>query len=518
MKNTRAEDSLIPSRSSLVETDSAFAVRSDLTYKIMDGIALTGIDVRQSLLTGSLMRNLKIGDSSFERCDFEGTRIESCEFKNTSFASADVRSSEFSRTTFTGCVFDDAFIKNCTFSDCTFVNCSFDTSAFTESSLLRCTLSSVSLQGSSNMLNIFQECRFESVILGDCTFLLHVCRDCSFVDIAFNLDSIGLLFGIGKETIEQNRFVFLGEEQQNVTGEAVCEKLIEEYERRKWFLQAGVAKLNFGRISPLEFLSYISRFIQLSVEHNIIVKQEDVVFLGNIFAILYESDRLPYFGLMTLLEEVGVLSASKRELGAQNEASIHMLMNSAYLNLFRLQKRIAGLMPRVRPELLSDQSRFEIAFKNGLSVDICRLLDTVALAAGGRNPGTKLIAVRKGSVIYYVYSVVASVLGLQLLIWAMNGCLIQFTELLARVKALQEGPPEAYTEIARSPNHPMPQEVQQTMDMFYKSMMDSGLITHRLSQDLSRDNFLSIETPSADASDGSKTAQPVEEPDQGSPE
>lgn len=512
------EDSLVPSRSLLAEGHAALSPNSDLTYKIMGDISLAGIDVEQSLLTGTLMRNLAIKNSSFDRCDLEGTKVELCEFNSTTFTSADIRSSEFSKTQFFCCSFDDAFIKNCTFTDCSFVDCTFDASAFTESTLLRCDMKSVSLRGSSNMLNIFKECTFDNVILGDCTFLLHVCLDCSFYNVAFNLDSIGLLFGVDKSTIESNHFIFLGKEQEVATKDNVCEMLIMEYESRKWVLHAGVSKLNFHMISSLEFLSYLSKYIKLSIEHSIIVKQEDMAFLSNIFTALYESDRLPYFGLIKLLEEVGRISTSTQCLGSQNDASIHMLMNSAYLNIFRLEKKLTTLMPSIQPEMLSCQSHFTIAFKEKLSTDICSLLDTVARAINDKEANTKLISIYKGSIIYYVYSVVASVLGLQLLIWAMNGCVIQFTELIARVKALHNGPPKAYNDLAQSPEHPMPQEIQQTLKTFYSSMMESGLLTERLSRDLSQDNFVSISTPEADDKEKSKATQFPEESDEGAPE
>ncbi|WP_319759050.1 pentapeptide repeat-containing protein [Maridesulfovibrio sp.] len=484
---------LVPSLSESCVTLDEFKPKSDLTYKKMTGLKLHNINVTQSLLAGSLFRETVVSSSTFHRCDFEGTRIENCKFKSTSFELADIRSCDFSNTVFKECIFDSAFIKNCNFTECIFETCSFKKSAFTESSAKLCKFNKMDLTGSTTMLNEYVNCEFITTSLGNCTFLLHICLNCSFLNVSFNLDSIGLIYGINEQNIIDNDFVFLGNEEGVNDKHELASSIINEYERRRWVLQAGIARLNFGIMSPMEFTEYLCLYIELSIKNNIIVKKEDMLFIGNIFNLLLRLESLPYLGVQSLLKFSHRYFSSSDSIGSQNMEALQTLANNLMLNIVSMQDNLANNLSSVGNVELECEAEFIMSFQRELEFDLCNLLDNVAYIVSGFKTKSRIVNTKEGSFIYYIYTTVAAVFGFQLILWMLNGCLIQLTEVYARVKALNDGPPKEYQEIAQSSKHPIPPEIQQALEIFLKHALDSDFSSDSLHKGLDISNFISVD-------------------------
>lgn len=487
------KNELSKTNSNLLKKD--ISPQSDLANCSFVGQELFGLNAIQSLFTGAFFRETKITDCNFSRCDFEGAHFEVIVFKNVSFKSDDIRSCKFVNSQFMNCDFSDAFIKNCMFIKCNFIDCGFDGSAFTESEINDSRIERCTLTKSTNMLNKFSRCEFTQIQFGDCTFLLHIFDDCQLENVTFNSDSIGLIYGLSVSDLESCELLFLGKEQPSISNSDSIENvIIAEYDRRHWALHSAVSKLNFNIYNPLNFIKDIANYLSCKMQSNEIIVMDDALFVNNIFSLLYDKDMLPYWGLQYLFQNVGPTLKALPKQDNLNYATGNRLLNMSYILFLNLQGRSKEFLSIPNSIELNQRVVCKLKMEIPPEFDICTLMDEAAFAITKTKMKSKILKTQKGSILYWISTSVGAVFGLKLILFGLNGCIVQLTELFSRIKVLSSGETQVYNTMALSPDQRIPDDIALALNSVYVNLMKQNVADSNNLNGLTNKNIVSVET------------------------
>lgn len=444
-----------------------FVPRSDLSYLLVEGLDFAHVDIQQSLLTGAILRHCTFTSVDFRRCDLDGMRAEECQFLECDFESADVRSSIFSRCLFRKTSFDGVYMTDSLFQRCSLEDMPL-TGVITQNTFSDGEMTRVSFARSSSTLNRFEQIRFKESMLGDCTFLYNLVVGCSFRDTIINSESIGMTFGIKMEDLPSLSFVYLGQSQP-VPGDAnLVDLLIESYAQRRWGIGVATLRLNFSLTSVAFALQDYLRFMLLSLREGRVLKTEEVQFLSNVMAELRLQQRLPFSSVAYALEQSSDLLSRiyKGDLSdGRAEQTLVRFSNTMFVSVQQMLDEFGEFRVRL-PEGAPDQPAIlEIAFVEQPSLSTADLLNEISDAAClPVLSRSETLDVKHGSYIEVIQTTVLSALGLQLFLFFLNGCIIQLTEMKARIQALRKKrPPISYLRRAERPEQEVPQYLVKPM-------------------------------------------------------
>jgi uncharacterized protein YjbI with pentapeptide repeats len=452
----------ITSDTSLASVLPLLKPRSDLTYRSLENISFHDIDLHQSLFTGSHMRSCNIRGVIFQRSDLDGVLIEQCIFQDCNFRNCDLRSNQLGYCEFIRCDFGQILLDDCQFTGCAIINCSFKNAAQTGNSFLECTFSNNDLSPGTLLHNRYEHCRFTDMILGDCTFLYNVMFNCQFHEAKINGESVGMTFGLSAEDIKKLDLVYLGEVQTRPEGVDLVDLLLEEYGHRKWLIGILTMRLNFDLTSPAYAISqYLSATGKRSRQGGI-VKGEELRFLGTIFAELRKKRRLPLMSCAEAVEWVHLLE--DRYAVTEQPSGPPALQNFSNRLIILIQDmldELEQLRVPLPPNNSDLRARLTLAFRQAPSENLELLLNRIAQESGVTAiERTASIEIRFGSYIEIFSTTLLTMLGLQVFLFLINGCVIQITELKARLKILKrETLPSTYLRAALQPRQKMPEMV-----------------------------------------------------------
>ncbi len=502
MENNKIDNNIIPYKISghhaYLQLQSMFIPKVDLTYRIIEKIKISGINIRQSLLTGTLLRNDVFIKSNMSRCDLEGMRIENSRFIHVDFSVADIRSCIASKTIFVNCNFEEAYIDDCQFTNCVFINCSFMNSSMTglktnHSSFINCRMTQATI-----LLNQYISTKFSSTSLGDCTFLFHIFSKCRFENIKLNVDSLGAIYGITNEDILRMKFIYLGSEQKIEQNENIVSAVLEEFKLRKWHFKSAVMKLNLNLISPYSAIEEVIASFKLFISKGLIIQQDNISFLNSILEELYNEKRLPFFGVIAIVD---FLKCRLSELDTQTQydrklnSSFKMLFN----NIFFLMKNMLSHLDQLRLpncEKLDNDVNVNacITFEKEPALDFELLMFTIAEVSGFPVVyKTKVLRVEYGSIKKWISTSLFSIISLQLFLFGINGCLIQITEIKARWGVLtDEKLPQSYFDVALAPKQELPAHLQKSLKKLYSHSTVLEWLKEPSQNGLAKDNIRDI--------------------------
>jgi len=430
---------------------------SDLTYRNLVELNVSGTDVQQSLLTGSLIRRCVWTKIKFQRSDFDGVRAEQSTFVECDFSICDIRSSHFVECKFLSCIFNDAFVDDCDFYRCELKGCSFQGSSltrcrFADSSIDRCTITPGTF-----LHNRLYRCAIVDMLLGDASVSYVILRECKLERVTLNAESIGGLFGLTLKQVREAKLVFLGKQEPIPSDADVIALASAEYSKRRWYVGELVLALNFGLLSVVGAVEkYLSsaypRFVEMGF-----AKGDEVQFVGDILEELANLDKLPLLGLMNVLEWCAALEtavAARGEVkGESSDDALRTLAGRASLIVGRQLNKLENAISR--PVLPKDDADviLEATFHYEPSIALYKLMNSInAFSALKISHKNGLVRAEAGSYREIVSTTVFSVFALQLFLFLVNGCVIQLTELKQRVKVLaRKKGPRTYRELALIP-------------------------------------------------------------------
>ena len=437
-----------------------FVPRADLTYRVIEGVTVRKRDAHFSLFTGSIFRNCKFESVQFTRCDLDGMRIERCHFEECSFEGAEIRSTTLAKCDFVHCSFNTVHILDSTFVDCRFDHSPMESANISQSLFNRGVLLSSSLSRASCTLTTYTGVRFQHMTLGDCTFLYNILDHCEYEAVRFDVECVGMVYGLSRKDLLQMGFLYLGEAQEVPPEGDLVQHLVDLYSRRNWSVGLLVMRLNFQITSRVYAIREYFRVLSERLRAGQVLKTDELQFIANIFFDLQVNHRLPFLNVVELLELADALIA---------EDPMTRDDPRTRASLVRFANTLSGILKemlhdfedhRIQIEALQDRPvELEATFDVRPDLDVAELLN--AAADYSRLPvlhRSRTIQTFKGSFVAIVGTTLFTVLSLQILLFLINGCLIQATELKARFRALTgDRLPAHYRSVALSSKQEIPE-------------------------------------------------------------
>lgn len=438
-----------------------FRAKSDFSYRLIENVELADSSLYQSLFTGTIVRNCVFTRVDFRRSDLDGTRFEGCQLLNCRLEGVDIRTSVFSRTLVQETRVDESLLENCTFNDCDLINSTFGFSNLNHNWFLGTTFTNCALKHSTSRLNRFERCQFQNMELGDCTFLYAIMLRCNFIDSKVNAESIGTFYGISRENLRSLDFIYLGEKQATPKDGDIVATLTESFRERHWIIGLTIMALNFQLTSVVAALALFLRELNTNAQQGRALKSDELEFFIEVLRVLGSVERLPGLAIVRALETMDrvldslgeQLPPNPRETRAMRDFSEELL--SLFLAMLdHLQE--ASIRPR--RNLRDARVILSATFKTMPGVSLCELIDKAAEASGFAIEGhATTISVRHGSWTEVISTTLLSVLSLQVLLFLVNGCVIQATELKARMHVLMaKKPTKTYLQEALRPRQHVP--------------------------------------------------------------
>jgi uncharacterized protein YjbI with pentapeptide repeats len=425
------------------ELRALFCPRSDLTFRLIEGLTLSDLAVVHSLFSGSILRRCSFSRMDFSRCDFDGVRFEHCSFVDCNFSPSENRATEAYHTSFTRCNFDSSVLEDYVFVAVTLSHCSFQNSMVTHCSFAQSLVAWCSWVRSSITHSTFIETEIRDLTLGDCTILYIVFRFCTFSKVALNAESMGMIFGLRRSDLKNISFIYLGANEGSTADLDIVEALVASYEERRWFLGAAMLRLNFRLISlPLALSQYISLIVDEAIE-NRRIRRDDLLFLANIFKELDRAKDLPAMSCIQALDAVRLLlnepAMDNQELNDHNREALQRFGSAVYLLLQDMIEEFEAKRVQLSSLDTDLPMVLKITFEKRPNLDVAQLLGDIANRSGLATPlSTHLLETGQGSYVELLMTGLFTVLCIQIFLFLLNGCVFQATELRARIEVLSK--------------------------------------------------------------------------------
>jgi hypothetical protein len=440
-----------------------FSPRSDLTYRLIDGLIIADRSVHFSLFTGSIVRNCVFQSIDFTRCDLDGMRMESCQFERCTFEGAELRSTTFTNCQFFKSSFETVHILDCTFYRSAFTDCSLRMANITKASFEGGHFTRTTLSRSSCTLNKFRTVAFEDVTLGDCTFSYNIVKDCRFDDVRIDVECVGLIYGLSRANLSEVQFLYLGEEQALPPEENVVSLLMNLYSQRRWAVGLMTMRLNFLITSPVYAIQEYLNTLWDQLAAGRLLKTDELAFVADIFEDLRANSKLPLLIVVDCLEMSNALISemSATEGEARTREALVRFSNGLSGFLFEMVDEFERI--RVHETQAGNDREVEVraVFHSRPEFLLSDFLNALIPHSGLPIKCTsRTLHTASGSWIEILHTTVYSMLTLQIFLFLLNGCVIQVTELKARVRVLtQQRLPTHFRNLAVSSKQEIPEHL-----------------------------------------------------------
>jgi uncharacterized protein YjbI with pentapeptide repeats len=458
-----AKDSLFTSISGPLapeEITHHFRRRSDLTYRKIEDVRVSGTDLYLSILTGSLIRNSVFEGVKFTRCDLDGVRVEGSTFSNCEFTGSDIRSSVFVDCVFDNCDFHGAYVDDCQVQGGTLASCKFENATLSHCDFRKVSLGSCNVSEASFLHTKLHNCAISDIDVGDCTILYVILRECSLIDITISAECIGGVFGISREQLKMLNISYLGEHEPVPADSDLLRLLYEQYVERKWFIGQLVMNVSFELISTI---SAFDRYLSLSYARFAefgFAKGDELEFVGDLLEELAFREKLPLLTALNVLDWCTALESVMKDRGLDSTENsgdpFHSFVSRVALLTNKLLDRLDRAVPEIHihesDRLLCIAATFEQKPETSLSETLNLINKSSPL---GITQTSQLIRVEQGSYVEVILTTLFSIVALQIFLYLINGCVIQLTELKQRLKMLvRKNAPKTYVELALSNTQP----------------------------------------------------------------
>jgi hypothetical protein len=301
---------------------------------------------------------------------------------------------------------------------------------------------------------------------------------CEFREIKINAESIGTCFGITERDLGGFDLIYLGENVYHA-GEFpdIIEALEKEYLRRKWLFALAVARLNFGRQSVLMGIKAVLAALLAPVVQNAPIRRDNSVFFKMIMRELSDQERLPVLSCVEIIDKINEVVVS----------------NSPEQNIFHTLRAIAADTKELLQAMLN---RFEekglfsmrtlendipctarLTFDARPNANVAELMNSAGTHSGLKiTRDTVLKHIEGGSFVAVVATTVFTVGAFQMVLFLVNGCVFQITEIRARVETLfAPAVPKRLKQRALGPPQEMPKWMAGPMQTLVASFFKGWL-------------------------------------------
>lgn len=434
-----------------------FSRRSDLTYRRIEDLSVSDVDMYMSMFTGSLIRKCVFQKVLFHRSDLDGIRVEGSTFLDCDFTHCDIRSSVFANCEFRACIFNATFIDDCQLQGCVLMGCSLESASVTHCTFSKCSIATcINITRASFLHNKLYDSVITDLNFGDCTISYIILRQCEVTKISLSAECIGGIFGITRDQLDQLTIFYLGEPQPVPPESDLLNMVYDEYQQRKWYLGLLVLSINFELVSAFQaYETYLNSSYKRFVEFGF-AKGDELEFIGDLLEELAVLDRLPFLTSIRVLEWCTELESAIQHVEGDLPESSGDPLRTFASRATLLTNKLLDKLDRAIPPITLENDRticIEATFNQEPTVSLTDLINLIT----GSTPipvlqRSQLIRVSKGSYVEIVLTTLLSFVALQVLLFLINGCIIQLTELRHRLKVLADKKaPKTYLELVLSP-------------------------------------------------------------------
>ena len=439
---------------------NAFGPRSDLTYRTLDGLKVDNQSLRQSLLTGTILRSAAFTKVDLSRCDLDGMRIEGSTFIDCDFTNIDMRSSVVSRSRFENCSFSSSYLNDSRFSETALIGCKFLNAVVTECAFTGCSFDSTVFTESSLTQNQFESTSFIGTSLADCTFLYSTMNACTFAPgTRMNAESIGMTYGLSPADISAFQIVYLGQAENEPPAPAdLVSSLLEAYTQRHWNIGVCILRLNAGLTSAATALGDYLVALRRDSELDRPIKRDELMFFVGVLHDLAEKRELPLVICLDAVDTLERIAAAQQATtdGDPKRSGSNGLRTASARMFLLLQEMLSDLAEANAYFVALEGDRtleVTFTFRERPAVSMAAFLNEVGAASALPLLHTSTtLEVRAGSYIEIVETTLGTLVGLQCALFLVKGCLVTLTETRARFEILtQKKLPRAYRRAALDP-------------------------------------------------------------------
>ena len=393
----------------------------------------------QSLFNGSILKRCEMKNSDFSKSDFEGTIWNDVLIDNCFFKSCDIKSSIITDCKFVNCDFSLSVVNDTAFKNCSFIDCFFTESIMNQNTFTDCSLINITLDAATITLSKFENCNIESLVLGNCSFYDHIMIKCNFREVTINIDSIGRIYGLTMEDLQKFKYIFLGT-TYGFAPNIFFYQIDKVFASKEWQLQKSIYLFNTDKLNTYDFIISIFKDILFYIENNIIVKHDELVFVLNILKQLKTENHLPLFALYQGIEilNCGIELLENTQYYNRTE-NFYELYNGCFLIfndlLLKFTQENENLL-----SLNSEKTHYilEIHYEGDNVINFDEVLNNFLKYNGyDESYYSKLLKGKNGSIVEVISVALISVFALQLLLYGINGVLLQIADMTTKVQVIK---------------------------------------------------------------------------------
>lgn len=413
----------------------------EYTFKKYTNIVFQKQSSVQSLFNGSIFESCEIDDSNFSKSDFEGTVWVNVSANNCILNSCDIKSTIMTSCNFVKCDFSLSMINNTTFKNCSFKDCILTEAIMNQNIFVDCFWNNISLDAATIALSRFENCNIISSILGNCSFYDHIMVNCKFEEVTINIDSIGRIYGLTKEDLQNFKYIFLGK-TYGFAPDNFFQKLDSIFEEKKWRLQKILYLFNINALNTYDFVISIFENILFYIDNNIIVKHDELIFVLNILKQLEVERHLPLFAIYRGLELLNprIETLEDTDTNCYNKLSdfnefyngCFLIFNSLLLKFSQENENLLSM------DVKSSHYILEIHYESNKTIKFDEILNKFLKLNGyDESYYCQLLQIKKGSIIEVIVTPVITVFMLQLFLYGINGTLLQISDMVTKVQVIK---------------------------------------------------------------------------------
>lgn len=307
---------------SILEQNIDFQDIKELTFSNCSAIRAV---IRNSLITKCTFDNVNMS-----HCDLLSTKIFSSVFNKVNFDSADIFSMLFSKCEFIDTDFSGAGIEDITFSNCIFKNCTLNGIGLKNCTFKHCKFDKIQPDSCTFSLNNYEECTFFDCFFKG-SFYYQIFKQCKFDNVLMDSNILKYNYGLGN--VPGITFFYKSDDIQNM--EVLRNNLLTECLVQKLFINAVIVNYNFSdEINPELAVKSIKAIGQM-VEHEILLRTDELIFLKNLYHHLYINDLIAPIVLYRLFEElkkIYIEDYPDNIVIIKSKEAMYMISNSLYFD------------------------------------------------------------------------------------------------------------------------------------------------------------------------------------------
>lgn len=183
-----------------------------IMHRTIDKKIFEEYDFQRGNIQNVHIQNCIFNDCDFNRSSLTNLRITNCNFYGCKFVNIDFSFCKLSNCIFKDCDFSLSEIENNIFFESTLSNTKFISSRITDNTFRETSFFKIDLNGSTTKFNCFEETIWTDSVFGNCTIDYNVAIRCKFRETKMNLETLGSVWGIQENELENVTFLSLGRE------------------------------------------------------------------------------------------------------------------------------------------------------------------------------------------------------------------------------------------------------------------------------------------------------------------